>query len=161
MEPSLGRRTLLATLGSTGLLLFAPKSTASALFEQHSLETAVESLRTSMIAGDGDVLNSLLHDNLNYMHSSGHSQTKRNVLNVLAGKKFFASLTYSDLIIDIVANAGVVKFTADQVKNLPAGGTRPSRITVMQTWLRTEEAWRLLARSSALVSPAPTQPCRT
>ena len=105
-----------------------------------------------MVAGEGTALEQLLHDRLDYMHSSGHSQSKANLLVDLAGKAFFAELTYAERSIMIVERNGLVKLTVDQVKNIGNGHTRSSRIKVLQVWkLDSHRGWQLLARSSALI----------
>jgi hypothetical protein len=92
------------------------------------------------------------------MLSSGHIQTKQNVMSDLAGKRFFASLTYSNSATTITHDIGVVTLLVDQAKNLPDGGTRPSRLNVMQIWLNTRRTWsywRVRARLSAPTAPIP------
>lgn len=147
----LNRRTALTVMGA-GLLSVAPEARAANSVRKARLEGAIEAMRVAMVAGDGKTIDGLVHAQLNYMHSSGFSQTKEKLLADLAGKKFFESLTYANLAIDIVPGAGIVKFSADQVKNLPGGGTRPSRIIVLQTWLEHGKSWQLLTRASALIS---------
>ena len=148
------RRTALAALGASGLAPLASAAGACAISsEQSSLERAVEALRAAMLVGNGKALDVLLHDDLSYMHSSGHLQAKQNVMVDLAGKRFFASLEYSNSAFKITRDVGVVTLLVDQAKNLPGGGTRMSRLNVMQVWLDTRRTWTLLARSSALVAP--------
>ena len=157
----LTRRSALTTLAATGAVSMASvASGAPGSGKQASLEQAVASLREAMIAGDGNRLNALLHDRLNYMHSSGHSQTKANLLADLAGKRFFAGLTYKDQKIDVLDNTGTVVQTIDQVKNLPDGKTRASQIKVLQTWLHSGGRWQLLSRVSAIIySPLTASSC--
>jgi hypothetical protein len=156
------RRTTLVAFGVSGVAALASAAGASVnSTERLSLERAIEALRVAMLAGDGKALDALLHDDLSYMHSSGHVQTKQDVMSDLAGKRFFASLAYSNSTIKITHNVGVVTLVVDQVKNLPDGGTRPSRLNVMQIWLNTRRTWKLLARLSALVPPAAPIPGTT
>jgi hypothetical protein len=159
---ALTRRTALTALAAVGSVSMAPAAVgAPAADRKASLERALEALRVAMVAGDGKTLNAMLHDSLNYMHSSGNSQTKANLLGDLAGKRFFAGLTYSDQTLDIVENTGTVVQTVDQVKNLPDGKTRASQIKVLQTWLHTGGRWQLLSRVSAIIySPLTAASCR-
>ena len=116
-----------------------------------SLERASEALRIAMVEGDGELLNSVLHDRVIYMHSSGRSQTKADLLEQMAGKHFFASLEYTDQIVEVVDYTGIVTVTVDQVKNLAEGKTRASRIKVMYSWVYSEGNWKLLGRTSAII----------
>ena len=145
------RRSALAAVGLGGLLTAAPGIGAErGSSNLASLEKALEASRIAMLAGDGRALEMLLHDRLNYMHSSGHSQSKADVLRDLAGKNFFASLVYSSQTADVVHDAGIVTLTVDQAKNLPNGGTRASQLNVLQVWVKTGSSWQMLARSSVL-----------
>lgn len=71
------------------------------------------------------------------MHSSGQTQTKADLLRDLAGKTFFAGLTYSNQTTDVVDYTGTAIATVDQVKNLYVGKTRASQIKVLQTWVHS------------------------
>lgn len=154
----LTRRMALVAAGAGGAMsLMARPAKAAPAGRQATLEQAVDALRVAMVAGDGAALNRLLDDRLTYMHSSGHSQTKANLLNDLAGKQFFASLTYTESKIDLIDNTGIATVTVDQVKNLPGGKTRASRIKILQTWVRTGGEWKLAARVSALIT-SPLKP---
>ena len=147
-----GRRSALAAIGLGGMAaLTSNGAVAAAAATSRDLGQAVEALRLAMVEGDGKALHSLLDDSLIYMHSSGNSQTKADVLRDLAGKSFFASLSYSETVLNRAGETGIALLTVDQVKNLAGGGTRASRIKVLQTWIRAKGGWRLLARSSALI----------
>lgn len=154
LDSGLTRRTALVALGAGAAVTLAPVAAAAGVPGRGSLAEAVEALRAAMVAGDGTVLAALLHDHLNYMHSSGHSQTKQNVLTDLAGKRFFAAFDHVEQTVDVVGQVGVVKTTVDQVKNLPGGGTRASRIKVLHTWVQTGRSWQLVTRASALLPQA-------
>lgn len=166
----LPRRDALAVIGASGILsMVGGEAYAEAAQRQSAFERAIEELRVAMVEGNEVALDKLLHAKLIYMHSSGHSQTKTNLMSDLAGKKFFASLTYSDVLIETVDRTGIVAMTIDQVKNLPGDKTRASRIKVMQTWVSAGNDWKLLARLSSIISSpltacppgsnsAPTQP---
>ena len=162
----IARRSALAALGFCGAAAMAPvDARAATATTSRDLGRAVEDLRLAMVSGDSGLLTAMLDDTLIYMHSSGNSQTKADVLRDLAGKSFFASLTYAGIVLNRSGGVGVALLTVDQAKNLPSGGTRASRIKVLQTWVETRRGWRLLARSSALIVPrgappasAPTAP---
>lgn len=156
-EFGLSRRRALVGLGRTGgtvafaLTVSATAAGAAAASPTDDLQRASETLRQAMLAGDGKVLDAMLHDLLDYMHSSGHSQTKADLMRVLAGKHFFAGLTYPEQSFRVTGDAGVVKLTIDQVKNVTGGTTRASRIKVLQSWTRNRGHWQLLTRASALM----------
>lgn len=155
------RRTAIAAAGMPGILacLTTNAYAADIIVESPSLEDALETLRTAMLAGNGSILEALLHNQLKYMHSSGLVQSKADLLRDLAGKRFFASLVYVEHTSEIVDGVGVALLTVDQVKNLTDGRTRASRIKVQMDWINIGEKWKLLTRASALISQsAPVAP---
>ena len=149
------RRTALAATGLAGLMAAKPNALMAAGSLDHSgFGQAVEAMRAAMLSGDEAVLVSMLDNALVYMHSSGHSQTKTDVLQDLAGKAFFASLTYPESVLKVIGDTGIALLTVDQVKNIAGGRTRASRIKVLQTWVRRRKGWRMVARSSAMLVSA-------
>lgn len=157
-NPALTRRAALAGLAVSSMAAkAAADAPAGTSRGEEALISAVEVLRVAMVEGDGKTLELMLHDHLNYMHSSGNSQTKANVLSDLAGKTFFASLVHSEVKVDIIGENGIVKMTVDQVKNLPGGKTRASQIKVLQVWAQVNGQWKLIARASALIPAQPGQ----
>lgn len=157
---ALSRRTALASLG-VGALTTGVAATASANpAPTASLAAAVEALRVAMLAGDGKALRHLIHDRIDYMHSSGGTQTKANLLSDLDGKTFFADLQFIQPACEVIGRNGLVKMAVDQVKNLSDGKTRPSRLKVQQVWTGGTDRWQLLARSSVLISGGLQPVCR-
>lgn len=155
------RAALFALAGTGAMAAAAPAAFAGVRADDASLQRQIEALRLAMVGGDGPVLSSILHDHLNYMHSSGRSQTKPNLLSDLAGKQFFASLGFSEVVTEVTENLGIATMTVDQVKNIAGGRTRASQLRVMQTWIRLHGTWKLLARCSVLTRPAPVPSCST
>ncbi len=88
------------------------------------------------------------------MHSTGRSQSKEAVFADLSDTRFSAGLAFSDIQVDIVGDTALATLTVDQVKNLPGGKTRASRIVVMMVWVWTRGGWQLLGRSSHLPAGA-------
>jgi hypothetical protein len=124
--------------------------------DKASLEKAVEELRAAMVAGDGNALKRLLNDRLTYSHSDAHLQNKGQVLDELAGKHAFVSIDQTKLWTDIVGNVGIARFVFDGVNPPGADGkpVPPSHIFVVQVWLRSRNAWTLLARASTPIPKA-------
>ena len=142
-----------AAVAAFGAGVIAPIMVSSAIATEPSgdaasLEKAVEALRAAMVAGDGKVLQAVLHDRLTYSHSDGHQQTKAQVIDELAGKNSFASLVLSAQTVYVVANVGVVRHVFDSVNNLPDGKTSTAHIRVLQIWVEAGDGWKLLARAS-------------
>jgi len=157
---ALSRRGVLVTAGiATAALAKPPSFAADAHDRYQDLDTALESLRVAMEKGDGPVLDRLLHPDLIYMHSSGFSQSKTDLIRSLAGKQFFAAFTASDIRVQQTGDTALASMTVDQVKNLPGGATRASRIRVLCTWVRRQGHWQMYGRCSALMSPAQTAAC--
>jgi len=117
-----------------------------------ALETATEALRVALVEGDGAALTKLLHDRATYSHSDGRVWTKQVTLDSLVGKKRYASVKTSEQAVDVIGAVGIVRHTSDVVTNAADGKTVPSRIKVLQCWVKSAEEWKLLARAA---SPTP------
>ncbi|TBW40985.1 nuclear transport factor 2 family protein [Siculibacillus lacustris] len=141
------RRAALATVGAA-LVATAFAAPAVAADDAAAVAAAVEALRVAMVAGDGKALAALVFDQLVYVHSDGHLDTKESFLKSLDGTNSFKSLALSDQIVDVVGDNALVRHTFDSVNNLPEGKTSTAHIRVLQVWKLDKGAWKLLARQS-------------
>src|SRR5262245_52935088 len=109
---------------------------------------AVDDLTKAMKAADRAQLEALTADGLSYGHSSGKVETKKEYIDVIAGKKtIYKSITLTDPTVSVVGNNAVARhvFAAE----VEAGGQASSpKIGVMQVWVKDGGAWKLLARQA-------------
>jgi hypothetical protein len=142
------RRGALLGLGA-GIVAMGLSSTAIAASHTNdmaSLEAAVESLRSALVNGDGDVLKKILNDQMTYSHSDGRVWTKDVLLENIAGKKRYLSIATSNQTMYISGATGIVRHTYDVVNN--DAKTSTSHIQALLCWTKTKQQWQLLARGS-------------
>jgi hypothetical protein len=117
--------------------------------EAGTLAAALETFRVAIMAGDGKILDSLVHERLRYGHSNGHLvQSKSEFIDSLAGKTCYRSLAFSDARIEVVGNNAIVEHIWLGADILVDGSIGRSHIKVMQVWRKDGEAWKILARHS-------------
>lgn len=146
---TISRREALTYAAGAGAALAAVP--AHAARGNAALEAALTTLHTAMVAGDGAVLDGVLHPDLIYMHSSGFYQTKADLMRDLSGKQFFAAFNPSGIRMQRTGDTALATMTVDQVKNIAGGKTRASQIKLIYTLLQRGGKWRLLGRCSALM----------
>jgi len=119
----------------------AQKDTAAVL-------EAVGKLEKALINKDSATMNSLLHKDVAYGHSSGWVQTKKEVVNdMMSGFLVYNSLQDSSISIELSKERAIVK------ERVRASGSRDGKafdlsLFIMQVWLQTKKGWQLYARQS-------------
>jgi hypothetical protein len=116
--------------------------------DEAAVTKAVDDLTKAMMAADRAKLEMLTADGLSYGHSSGKVETKKQYIDVIAGKKtIYKSITLTNPTISVAGNDAVARhiFAAE----VESGGQASSpRIGVMQVWVKDGGAWKLLARQA-------------
>ncbi|GLU34170.1 nuclear transport factor 2 family protein [Trinickia caryophylli] len=145
------RRTLCSLAGVT-LIVASGAVRATAPDENGAaVASAVEAMRSAMLASDGAALAKLVEDDLTYGHSSGRIQDKAAFLKELDGTHAFRSLTLSNQTVRVVGDDAIVRHVFDSENNQPDGKVTTSHIGVLQVWKHRPEGWRLLARQAYLL----------
>lgn len=114
------------------------------------LNATMKKLDIALLQKDYDVLNNILHTDVNYGHSNGWVQTKTDVFNDFKSGK----LEYNKIENNSSAILTLNKKWATVKTNTNAEGTVNGTVFkltlhVMQVWLKTKKGWQLLARQSA------------
>ena len=129
-------------LGATAAPALAETNDAAAVAE------AVTALRNAMLGADKAKLESLVSDQLSYGHSAGKIETKKEFVDVVAGKKTtYKSITISDPKVQVTGNNAVARHTY-AVEFESDGKPGSAKIGVMQVWVKDGGAWKLLARQA-------------
>ncbi|MBN3757522.1 nuclear transport factor 2 family protein [Paraburkholderia sp. Tr-20389] len=149
------RDALIAVGAGIAVVGFASKALAANSDDTNAadLAGAVEELRRALVDGDGDALVALTHDDLTYSHSDGRVWTKHDLLENIAGKKRYMTISVTAQTVTVVKQTGIVRHTYDVLNNLGDGKTNSSHIKVLMCWIKSGRNWRLLARSG---TTAPT-----
>jgi ketosteroid isomerase-like protein len=124
--------------------------------EQVKVTALVEKLRTAMISGNKDDLESMLSKDLSYGHSNGKIQTRADFVEAISSKK-------SDFVkIDLIQpSVVVIEKTAIARHILIADtndGGKPAHIYlgIVLVWRQENGDWKLIARRAFHV-PAPSE----
>ena len=140
-------RRHLAAAGALALAIL-PTIVHAESADEAAVTKAVDDLSKAMKAADRAQLEALTADGLSYGHSSGKVETKKEYIDVIAGKKtIYKSITLTDPKISVAGNNAIARhiFAAE----VESGGQASSpKIGVMQVWVKDGGAWKLLARQA-------------
>ena len=106
---------------------------------------------TAMQAGDFDVLEDLLHEDLAYMHSTGELETKKSYLDGLrTGTSAYKTVNFDDQTIRVCGDLGLVfhHLEADVVFE---GAERHLDNRLLAVWTRDTGKWRMIGLQSGPV----------
>lgn len=130
------------------LLLFFCISVAFAQAEKE-VETAVQNLRTAMLAEDASTLKSLTSENLTYGHSSGAIESQEEFVAVFASKKSdYQKWDVSNQTISTNGkNMAIVRQNVKaEIKSTATGTTNKLDLGLLMVWVKEKGNWKLLAR---------------
>jgi len=116
--------------------------------DEAAVSKAVDDLNKAMIAADKAKLEALVADQLSYGHSAGKVETKKEFVDVVAGKKTtYKSITISEPKVQVTGNNAVARHTY-AVEFESEGKPGSAKIGVMQVWVKDGGNWKLLARQA-------------
>ena len=114
--------------------------------------SAVEQLRKAMVDGDRAVLDKLTSDKLNYVHSSGHVDDKKEFVEKLAGgSSDFVTIDLAEQVIIVSGKVAIVRHNLSAKTN---DGGKPAEVhlRIMLTWQKQGKQWILLARQATKIT---------
>jgi ketosteroid isomerase-like protein len=124
-----------------------PASAESA--DQAAVAEAIAALTKAMLTADKAKLEALLSDNLSYGHSSGKIETKKDVVDVVAGKKtVYNKIELSNHAITIAGNNAIARHAWESESGTGDGKWNVAKIGVLQVWQKEPTGWKLLARQA-------------
>jgi hypothetical protein len=143
---TISRRTVgaLAFLaaGATGLPALAETN------DQAAVADGVAALTKAMLAADRAKLEALVADQLSYGHSAGRLETKKEFVDVIAGKKTtYKSITLNEPTVTVVGNNAIARHVF-VVETETDGKPSQAKVGVMQVWVKEGGNWKLLARQA-------------
>jgi len=142
----LNRRHVAAAAVATGVLAALPAGAQSG--DQQAVAQAVNALTAAMLKPDRAALEALCAEALNYGHSAGRIETRKEFIDALVNRtSVFRSINLGDQTIGLAGNNAIVRhlLTGETESN---GQVAPVRIGVLQVWQKDGNAWRLLARQA-------------
>lgn len=130
------------------LFLFFSISVAFAQSEKE-VETAVQNLKTAMLAEDATALKSLTSENLSYGHSAGKIENQEQFLAVFSGGKTDYQ-TWDITEQEIKFHGKKLAMVRHKVSGEIAsnGTTNNLKIGILMVWVKEKGDWKLLARQA-------------
>jgi ketosteroid isomerase-like protein len=116
--------------------------------EEKEVASAVENLKTAMIEGNKQKLESIVSNDLSYGHSNGMIEDKNAFVETLAsGKADFQTMDITDQKITISGNTALVRhnFTA-RIKE--GENINNANLGILLVWQKQQGQWKLLARQA-------------
>ena len=133
------------------ILLFATIT----LYAQSKTETAValavEKLRKAMVDGDKAGLENIVSDKLNYGHSGGHIDDKKEFVEKLTnGTSDFVTIDLSEQTISISEKTAIVRHIL-KAKTNDGGKPGEVHLRILLVWQKQHGQWKLLARQAVRI----------
>lgn len=134
------------------LVINMEKSLAQSSKSVTEVSNAVEQLRKAMVDADTVTLEKLTLSDLNYGHSSGKVQTKKEFISDLAtGASDFVSIDLTEQTIKVVGNTATVRHILSAVTNDKGKGPGTVKIGILLVWVKNKGQWQLLARQAVKI----------
>ena len=113
---------------------------------------ANEQLRKAMVDADTVTLEKLASSELNYGHSSGKVQNKKEFISDIAtGASDFVSIDLTDQSIKLVSNTATVRHILSAATNDKGKGPGTVKLGILLVWVKNKGQWQLLARQAVKV----------
>ncbi len=119
--------------------------------QEAAISKAVEKLRQAIIDGNKLELENIVSDRLNYGHSSGHIDDKKQFIEKLtSGKSDFVTINLSEQTISISDKVAIVRH---KLNGKTKDGGKPGEVNllVMLVWQKQGGKWILLARQAVKI----------
>jgi hypothetical protein len=117
--------------------------------DERAVAQAVEAMAKAMLEVDRARLESLAADQLNYGHSAGKIENKKQFVDAIMSREAaFRKLDLSDQTISVVENEAIVRHLMTGETVSPSGQVSPVKVGVLQVWQKKDGNWLLLARQA-------------
>jgi hypothetical protein len=114
-----------------------------------AVKAALDRLEMALVARDTMTMKQLLHMNLQFGHSNGWVQTKRDAIeDAKSGALVYGRFDRQSLTILLHGKTAVVREWVN-VSGTRNGTEFNVKLFVMQHWVRTKKGWQLLVRQGA------------
>jgi hypothetical protein len=114
-----------------------------------SVKQALDRLQNALVARDTVEMKKLMHQNLQFGHSNGWVQTRKDAIDDAAsGALIYHQFNRQSLSIEMFGKTAIVKEWME-VKGNRKGTDFNIRLFVLQQWVKTKKGWQLMMRQSA------------
>lgn len=146
--------TKLTLMLVTAFSVVLAASTLAADDAQRAVLNAHEQRRAATVAGDADIVGSLMTDDLTFTHANAVVETKAQFVDALAsGRLRYRSITDEEPQVRVHGGAGIVSGICRIVVN--ASGTEIDiRVRFTELWVKKEGGWRMTLWHATEIPPA-------
>lgn len=140
------KHTFFMLLLVTGSLLAKAQSAATAAAGVNEVNAVVDRLRTAMLTGNKEELESVLADDLTYGHSGGKIENKADFVDAITTRKSdFKTITFSKQTVTVQEDIAIVRHLLTADTN---DGGKPAHINlgIVLVLRKTGQDWKLIAR---------------
>jgi ketosteroid isomerase-like protein len=114
---------------------------------------AMDAWKQATMKKDGAALDKLLHPDLTYSHSSGHNETKADVLkSVTTGKSTAEAIDFADTTVRVYGNTALVRGKVD-IRNSADGKSTTANLNILHVWIKGPQGWQMVARQATRLAP--------
>jgi hypothetical protein len=114
-----------------------------------AVKLAVDRLQKALVERDTVVMKQLFHPDLQFGHSNGWVQTKRDAIeDARSGALVYRQFDRQSITIQMFNKRAVVKERME-VKGARNGTEFNIKLFVLQQWVKTKKGWQLMMRQSA------------
>lgn len=139
------------TVKSLLLTTFVLVGLSSAVYSESADEAAVRAAHEAFIkaakAGDGDTLNKLLADGLQYSHSSAKLENKQEAIAAMVKAK--SNFEVHSQTIHVYGKAATIR-----ARVTSHGATGDIPLSMLMVWVKNGKNWQLIERTTTRI-PAP------
>jgi hypothetical protein len=120
--------------------------------DTRSIDAAVENLRKLMVDPDQKGLQAILHDKLNYGHSSGKVEDKGSLIESLtSGASDFVSIDLKEQVATVEGSTATVRHILTGSTNDKGKGPSTVKLSVFTVWVKQKNEWKLLGRQAVKI----------
>jgi len=120
--------------------------------DEKDVAGAVELLKTAMVNANKSALENLTSEKLNYGHSSGHIDDKKEfVEKIVSGASDFVEIDLAEQTISISDNVAVVRHVLNAKTNDAGKGPGEVHLRILLIWQKQKDGWKLLARQAVKI----------
>ena len=131
------------------ICLFFTVLIAVAQVDSVSLKDAMKKLDKALLEKDYFALQSVLHNDVSYGHSSGWVENKQDILNDLKSDKLvYVKIENSNVTIVAISKDWASVRTNTNAEGTVSGTAFQLKLHVLQVWIKTKKGWQLLVRQS-------------
>ena len=127
-------------------ILFLASFSVSAQKDTAAVLDAVVKFEKALMSKDSATLNTLLHKDVSFGHSTGWVQTKKDVINdMMSGFLVYAKIEDNSIQIAMSKEKAIV------TERVTVSGVREGKpfglsLFIMEVWLQNKKGWQLYAR---------------